>query len=201
MKIVNMFLAGAAIVLFLSVPLAYAEVKDPLLQKLVEKGTITKEEAEAIQGKTKIELPKGLQGISVGVLAYIDYSGGNTGGATESNYNKFALTRGYVNIKKDITPWLKARVTPDITQLPESNSQKGDVALRMKYYFIDILPSDFGFLTENDFRIGLGHTPWLDFQEHINIYRMQGTMFQERFGSFNSSDFGIGLIGNFGGKL
>ncbi len=202
MKIVNMFLTGAAVVLFLFVPLAYAEVKDPLLQKLVEKGTITKEEAEGIQGKTKVELPKGLQGVGVDMLAYIDYSAGNTGGAAESNYNKFALTRGYVNIKKDITPWFKARVTPDIAQISSSsNSQKGDVELRMKYYFIDILPPDLGFLTENDFRIGLGHTPWLDFQEHINIYRMQGTMFQERFGSFNSSDFGIGLIGNFGGKL
>ncbi|MEK6591435.1 MAG: hypothetical protein AABZ11_12245 [Nitrospinota bacterium] len=202
MKIIKRSIIIGLLMLFSFVPLLVrAEIKDPLLQKLVEKGTITMEEAESIQGKTKIELPKGLQGISIGALAYIDYSAGTTG-HNETNFNKFSLTRGYVNIKKDITPWLKARVTPDITQITNStNSQKGDIEVRMKYYYIDILPPDFGFLTENDFRVGLGHNPLLDFQEHINIYRMQGTMFQERFKSFNSADMGIGILGNFGGKL
>jgi hypothetical protein len=188
--------------LFFLLPLAAdAEVKDPLLQKLVEKGMLTREEAEILQGQSKVELPKALQGISVGVLAYLDYSGGTTS-HDGTDYNKFSITRGYVNIKKEITPWLKARVTPDITLISNTaNSQKGDLELRMKYYFIDLLPPDAGFLTDNDFRIGLGHTPWLDFQEHINIYRMQGVMFQEKFKGFNSSDLGIGLLGNFGGKL
>lgn len=181
--------------------LARAEIKDPLLQKLVDKGTITKEEAEEIAGKSKVELPKGLQGISVGGLAYLDYSAGTTG-HVETNYNKFSITRGYINIKKDINPWLRARVTPDVTQITNtSNSQKGDIEVRLKYYYADILPSDLGFFTENDLRIGLSHAPWLDFQEAINIYRMQGTMFQERFKNFDSADTGVALLGNFGGKL
>ena len=56
-------------------------------------------------------------------------------------------------------------------------------------------------LSDNDLRIGVSQTPWLDFQQSINIYRMQGAMFQERFKNFNSADMGIGLLGNFGGKL
>jgi hypothetical protein len=49
--------------------------------------------------------------------------------------------------------------------------------------------------------IGLGHIPWLDFEEHINPYRCQGTMAVERAGVFNSADAGVSLRGYFGGKL
>lgn len=199
---IKMNLVGVLFVLLLTVPFsANAEIKDPLLQKLVEKGTITKEEAEDIAGKSKVELPKGLHGISVGGLAYLDYSAGNKD-HNDSNYNRFSITRGYINIKKDITPRLKARITSDITQITNTlNSQTGDIELRLKYYYIDILTSDFGMLSDNYLRIGLSQTPWLDFQQGINIYRMQGSMFQERFKNFNSADMGIGLLGNFGGKL
>ncbi len=174
---------------------ASAEVKDPLLQKLIDKGTLTKEEAEDIQSRTKLELPKPLQGLSIGGLAYFEYSFGETG-HNNTNFNKFALNRGYINIKKDITPWMRARVTPDITQL-----SSGDMELRMKYYYADFLPPDLGPATGTAVRVGQGHTPWLDFEESINIYRMQGTMFQERAGLFSSSDFGVGVLGNIGGSL
>jgi hypothetical protein len=49
--------------------------------------------------------------------------------------------------------------------------------------------------------IGMGHMPWLDFEEHINPYRCQGTMFIERAGTFNSADLGLSLRGHFGGDL
>lgn len=182
--------------LFFFAPLlAGAEVKDPLLKKLVEKGTITREEAEEIQSKTGTELPKALQGLSIGALAYIDYSFGEKN-HNHTNFNQFTLTRGYINIRKEITPWFKARLTPDIT-----TASNGDVSLRMKYLYADFLAPDLGPVTDIDIRPGLAHIPWLDFEESINIYRMQGTMFQERFGSFNSGDFGVGVLGNFGGTL
>src|SRR3972149_9880635 len=95
-----------------------------------------------------------------------------------------------------IPNWFKLRVTPDITQLAN-----GDFEVRMKYYYADILLQDYSFLTDNDLRIGLAQIPYLEFLEGTNIYRMQGTMFQERFGNFNSADVGVGLLGNVGGKL
>ncbi|MDD5434327.1 MAG: hypothetical protein PH343_02735 [Nitrospira sp.] len=178
---------------------------DALLKTLQQKGVITGDEAATImtaqEQEKKAVLPKALDGLSIGFLGYIDYSAGTTS-HDGTDYNKFALTRGYINIKKEITPWLKARVTPDITQITSTtNSQKGDLELRMKYYYVDFILPDTGILTDNDLRIGEAHMPWLDFQEAINIYRMQGTMFQERFGNFDGGDTGIGLIGNFGGKL
>ena len=52
-------------------------------------------------------------------------------------------------------------------------------------------------------RFGLAETPWLDFEESVNRYRVQGTMFSEREGLIpGSADFGAGyfspLPGNFG---
>ena len=178
---------------------------DRLLNALQKKGVITEEEATTIMAEQEKErksiLPKALEGLNIGGLAYIDYSAGTTN-HDGTDFNKFSLTRGYVNIKKEINPWFRVRVTPDITQITSTtNSQKGDLELRMKYYYADFLIPDYGLLTDNDLRVGLAQKPWLDFQEAINIYRMQGTMFQERFGNFDSSDMGMGLLGNFGGKL
>jgi len=40
--------------------------------------------------------------------------------------------------------------------------------------------------------------PWLDFEEHVNRFRMQDTMFMERNGLFNSADMGVLFGGNLG---
>ncbi len=173
---------------------AFAEGNDALLDKLIEKGTLTKEDAQDIQSK-KVEFPAALKGLSIGALAYVDYSSGETG-KNDTHFNQFTLTRGYINIKKEITPWMRARITPDIYAASD-----GSTVLRMKYLYADFLTPDLGPVTDNDVRAGLGHTPWLDFAESINIYRMQGTMFQERNGIQNSADLGVGLLGNFGGAL
>ena len=63
--------------------------QDPLIDKLIDKGVITQEEAKTIRrevqateehggekGDKHLALPKGLKGVSVGMLAYIDYSSG-----------------------------------------------------------------------------------------------------------------------------
>lgn len=78
--------------LSLTFPLAAkADVNDPLLRKLVEKGTLTKEEAEEIQTKNL------LTGLKIGGVAYIDYSFGHTGDEKEISYNRFTLQRAYIN--------------------------------------------------------------------------------------------------------
>jgi hypothetical protein len=42
---------------------------------------------------------------------------------------------------------------------------------------------------------------WLDFEEHVNLYRMRSPMFMERSGIFNSADFGLTLAGSLGPQL
>lgn len=173
---------------------ALAAGNDALVQKLVDKGTLTSQEAEEIRADTKDPL----KGFSLSGVAFVDYSVGQTGGATRNNYNRFTLQRVYVNIKKEITPWLKVRVTPDIKS---GSTVTGDYTIRMKYAYADFFAPDLGPVTNTDIRAGLGHTPYLDFEEGINGYRMQGSMFQDRRHLITSSDIGVSVLGNLGGKL
>jgi hypothetical protein len=55
--------------------------------------------------------------------------------------------------------------------------------------------------TQPFIEFGLAHRPWLDFEEHMNLYRVQGTMFMERNHIFNSADLGFLLVSNIGGKI
>lgn len=187
------FLALALSLGLLVPAVAGAEVKDPLLQKLVDKGTITAQEAEEVQAKGSP-----LKDLSIGATAFIDYSFGQTGGATKTNYNRFTVQRAYLNVKKEITPWLRFRLTPDVKT---SSSTAGDYTIRLKYLYADFLTPDLGPLTGNDVRAGLGHTPYLDFEETVNGYRMQSAMFQDKRGLITSSDLGVSVLGDFGGKL
>jgi hypothetical protein len=143
-------------------------------------------------------VPKALRGLKLGVLAYIDYSAGQKpkAGERESNFNEFRLTRGYLTVKKEILPWMQTRITIDTHQ-----DDTGDYKERLKYLYVELRPPDLGFFTSMKSEIGMGHIPWLDFQEHINPYRCQGTMAIERAGVFNSADVGVSLRGYLDGKL
>jgi hypothetical protein len=143
-------------------------------------------------------LPEALRGLKVEVLGYADYSSGKTGkpGDQQESYNNFRLTRGYLTIQKAIQPWIGARLTTDIHQ-----DSDGSWLTRVKYLYGELKPDDLGLLTGMKAEIGQGHIPWLDFEEHINPYRCQGTMAIERAHVFNSSDLGVSIRGSFGGKL
>jgi len=139
-----------------------------------------------------------LAGAEADVLAYIDYSAGQSPLAddAESNYNRFTLTRGYFTVKKSAQSWFGVRITLDATQ-----DNTGDFKVREKYLYAELKAEGTGPFTDLKSEIGMGHIPWLDFEEHINPYRCQGTMAIERAGVFNSADLGVSLSGNFSGKL
>jgi hypothetical protein len=184
---------------------AWASSDDHLLDLLIRKGVITREEGTSLKKEAEKEtdsapavLPKALQGLKVGMLGYIDYSAGETGTALGGgdSYNRFTVTRGYLTVEKAILPWMGARMTSDVHQ-----DSAGDWKFRLKYLFAELRPDDLGPLTNMKAEIGQGHIPWLDFEEHVNPYRAQGTMAIERAGIFNSADMGLSLRGNFDGKL
>ena len=208
---------GFLLVLVLVAPAWSYQVDDPLLRVLIRKGILSEDEAleilqEARKEKvleeqrtrkiaqevarkesTKVALPKGLRGVKLGTLTYIDYSAGKKNG---ESYNKFAITRGYLNFKKKINDWLSFRMTPDVHL-----DDNGDLNVRIKYAYAGFKLPSFGFLTDIKMEAGQGHFPWLVFQEHINPYRAQGTMARERAGTFNSADVGVSIAGYFGGRL
>jgi hypothetical protein len=130
--------------------------------------------------------------IRVGVLSYVQYDAEleNRGG-----FNVFDVTRGYININGQLSKNVRFRITPDIRRVTDS-SLAGSLVLRVKYAFAEL---DNVGPARSWVRFGAHQTPWLDFEESINRYRVQGTMFSEREGLIpGSSDFGVGYFAPLG---
>ncbi len=187
---------------------------DPLIEVLIRKGILTEDEAReiekeaaAIEKQRRQEvvkevrhdaLPGPLRGLKFRMLSYLDYSAGqaNDRSGNTDSYNRFSIKRGYFRVDKEITPWLAAHLTYDVHQ-----DAAGDWKTRLKYLYAQLKPADLGILTDMKAELGLGHIPWLDFEEHLNPYRCQGTMAIERAGTFNSADLGVSIRGDFDGRL
>ncbi|MEJ2635337.1 MAG: hypothetical protein P8184_08600 [Calditrichia bacterium] len=144
-------------------------------------------------------LPESLKGLKVGGLFYISYQNGKeyTGTPDKTTpYSHFVLKRGYLDVQKTITPYLMGRYTTDITR-----DEFGDWKTRIKYIYGKFSWKGTSFITDLGMEFGQVHNPWLDFEESINGFRMQGTMFLERSGIFNSADMGVMVGSDLGGKM
>lgn len=117
-----------------------------------------------------------------------------------SEINQFALKRGYFTIKTKMNDVFSIRYTQDIT-LDKEGSDAGNVEIRLKYLYLKIKLDHFQFLKYSHLEVGLVHRPWLDYEQNINKYRVQGKMFLERYSIINSADFGIFYKGLIGGKI
>ena len=142
-----------------------------------------------------IDLPKGLQGISIGGVYYLKYQAGQENNKAD-NYNRFTVSRGYLTVKKEVNDFITSRLTLDTHQ-----DDEGDMKVRVKYIYADFKLPEFVFITAPHAEFGLVHRPWLDFEEHLNYYRMIDKMFMERIDIFNSADFGFTFAGYFGGEM
>jgi hypothetical protein len=131
--------------------------------------------------------------VKLGALWYLSYQDGATSGA---DYSKFVIKRGYINVDATVTSFMSARITPDITQ-----DSSGDIKMRLKYAYAKFQKPALGYITKPFVEVGIVHMPWLDYEEHINLFRMQDTMFMERNGLFNSADFGVTFAGLLGQEL
>lgn len=106
------------------------------------------------------------------------------------SYNAFDVTRAYLNINAQVSPNVRFRFTPDVRRAADG-SLAGTLIVRVKYAF-----AQFDNVTPRGWiRLGMHQTPWLDFEESINRYRVQGQMFAEREGLIpGSADFGAGYF-------
>lgn len=128
---------------------------------------------------------------------FLSYQVGHVEG---NDFNQFILKRGYITIDKALSSKISGRITPDISVDREGDGA-GDVELRLKYCYLKYeLPST-KFFANPYLEFGLAHRPWLDFEEHINKYRVQGTMFLERNKIFNSADYGFTFVSYLGGEM
>jgi hypothetical protein len=132
--------------------------------------------------------------VKVGTLWYLGYGWGEKDGRS---FNEAYVGRGYLNLKFTPTDWFQPRATLDA-----HHDDAGDFKVRLKYmYGKFILPIETAVITEPNIEFGLVHGPWFDFEEHLNGYRMQGTMLIERNRVFNSADLGFTVAALLGEKL
>ena len=189
------------------------DITNPLLKKLVEKGLLTREEAMSVEqdkeSKDLAKIVKNLKGFKFGLLWYLSYQNGEDGKGSGDGFHQFVAKRGYLTVQKEFFPWFSGRMTLDITTVndpedePEDkpNNLDGSIALRIKYLYGQFNLPDFGFFTQPFLEVGVVHMPWLDYEEHVNFYRCQDTMFLERNGIFNSADIGLTFVSLLGGKM
>lgn len=122
--------------------------------------------------------------VKFGTVWYLHYGFGEQ---DAEPFNRARIGRGYVTFKAKPVKWFKSRVTLDTHQ-----DDEGDFKLRLKYMYGEfVLPIETFLVTEPAIEFGLVHGPWFDFEEDINHYRAQGTMFIERNKVLNSADAGV----------
>lgn len=161
-----------------------------------------------VENKDIDKIVKALKGFKLGGLWYLSYQNGEENNGTQ--FSRFAIKRGYLTVEKEFLPWFSARITTDITQVKDQAADSkgkifsnfdGSLAVRIKYLYGQFNIPDLAFLTKPNFEVGVVHTPWLDYEEHVNYYRLQDTMFVERNGIFNSADVGVTFASLLGGSM
>ena len=119
-----------------------------------------------------------------------------------NHVNNFDVTRAYVNVIGRFSGGLYTRVTADIYRNTAASSN-GSLSYRLKYAYAAYTPAG----SALTYKVGQIHTAWLDWEEALWDYRVQGSMPLERgfmtaAGAQNpymsSSDFGVGVDGRWG---
>src|SRR3989441_12542757 len=121
---------------------------------------------------------------------------------TLNHVNNFAITRASVNVIGRFSGGVYTRVTADIYRNIDP-SAAGSLSYRLKYAYAAYTPTG----SPVTYKVGQLHTAWLDWEEALWDYRVQGTMALERgfmtgtgaqSGYVSSSDFGLGADGKWG---
>ncbi len=145
----------------------------------------------------ELEQFSGVKNLKIGGQWFISYENGQFRGG---DINRFILNRGYLVVEKQLSDNLLARITPDVS-VDEEGDGRGDIEMRLKYLYLRYKLPSLGFITSPHVETGIIHRPWLSFEQSINHYRVQGTMYLERVRIFNSADYGVAFFGSFGGHL
>src|SRR5437867_5963821 len=124
--------------------------------------------------------------VTVGGVVYGQYLYQLKDSLGAGDQNQFSIQRAYINGVGKCSGGLQTRVTGD-----RQPSGSGNQMLRLKYAFAAWTPAG----SDLTYKFGLLHTPWLDWEEALWDYRMQGTMALDRNGYATASDFGAGIDG------
>src|SRR5712664_288316 len=110
---------------------------------------------------------------------------------TANHNNNFDVTRAYINVIGRFSGGVYTRITVDVNR-PPAVTTDNSLRYRLKYAYAAYTPQG----SSLTYKLGQIHTPFIDWEEALWDYRMQGQMAMERGGYLSSSDFGLGVDGN-----
>jgi len=108
---------------------------------------------------------------------------------TANHLNGFDVNRAYINVVGRFSGGIYTRVTMDVNR---PGAGDNSLRYRLKYAYAAYTPQG----SALTYKLGQIHTPWIDWEEALWDYRVQGQMAMERGGYLSSSDFGLGVDGN-----
>ncbi len=109
---------------------------------------------------------------------------------TVNHQNEFNVTRAYINVLGSFGE-VATRITADVFNSGNS------LGYRLKYAFAAYTPTG----SPLTYRFGLMTTPWVDWEEGLWDYRMQGPVAVDLNHYMTSSDIGIGVDGSWNHNL
>ncbi len=124
------------------------------------------------------------QNVGVSGLVYAQYGYQPSDAADDAN--AFDVTRAYLNFIGKFEHGVGTRVTTDLYR-----NGDGSLAFRLKYAYVTFTPEH----SPLTLKFGQIHTPWVDWEEGLWAYRMQGPVALDRAGYLTSSDIGAGIDG------
>ncbi|HLB54228.1 MAG TPA: hypothetical protein VJK71_03920 [Gemmatimonadales bacterium] len=110
---------------------------------------------------------------------------------TAGHGNNFDITRAYINVIGRFPHGIGTRVTPDIYRTTD-----GSLGYRLKYAFVTWTPEK----SPITLKLGMVNTPFVEWEETLWDYRMQGTIALDRNNYLSSSDLGFLVDGNWGAE-
>ncbi len=141
---------------------------------------------------------KMLQSSSISTQIFLGFRYLEEGG---DNFNEFTVKRGYINFQKSLNHHLSGRITPDLTVDKEGDGE-GDLEMRLKYCYMELKDDgNYWIFTSPKILVGEVYTPWIDFEEKINLYRVVGSHFLDKTTIVSSADFGVTTTALIGGKV
>lgn len=114
--------------------------------------------------------------------------------------NEFLLKRGYITFRRDLHERIGIRFTQDVT-IDQEGDGEGDIELRLKYALVNVKLNDLLLFKNPEFEVGVISRPWIDFEQDINDYRSQESMFLDNNNLLASADYGISLAADLGEEL
>lgn len=114
--------------------------------------------------------------------------------------NRFSIKRGYVNFRGQLSEQVGVRVTQDVS-IDEEGDGAGDIELRLKYAYVKYDVKASGFFSKMSFSGGVVGRPWIGFEQKVNDYRAQKSMFLDQNKFLSSADYGVNFETGLGEQL